>query len=201
MLPLPSTRTTPMSSDTCASVSPTSSDTRRPVAYSVSSIARSRSPSVPRRVRHGEHRLDLRLGEILRQPPRQFRRAHAQRRVDGDAFPAVPAARRSGAATTAGARSTSPSPCGGTARRGTPRRRRAARRAASSRAPRARPRIARDRAGSSRATPPPGRPAATSGRRRRRSGRRRNRCGAPAGGAVVPGGIGRVMRRSGSLRA
>ena len=53
------TRTTPASRFTSKIFSATSSDTRSPDAYSISSIARSRRPSGARGVRRGEQRLDI----------------------------------------------------------------------------------------------------------------------------------------------
>ena len=47
-------------------------------------MARSRTPSAVRVSGAAEQRLDLRLGQLLRQAARLLRRTHAQRRILGD---------------------------------------------------------------------------------------------------------------------
>ncbi len=77
-------RTTPMSWLTCATFSVTSSETRSPLAYSVSSIVRSRRPSGVLDVGRGEQFFDVLLGQRLGQAARQLGRVDVERGIDLD---------------------------------------------------------------------------------------------------------------------
>ena len=78
------TRSTPSTRLTSTVFTPTSSLTRRPLAYISSSIVRSRKPSADSTSQAAEKRFDLRLRQRLRHAQRLARRSEAQRRIGRD---------------------------------------------------------------------------------------------------------------------